>query len=50
MSTNTTEIGTLNRSSTILRLLATAGKRGLALTDIASRSALPYGTVHRLLK
>ncbi|MDF3134546.1 IclR family transcriptional regulator [Pseudomonas extremaustralis] len=50
MSINKTEIGTLNRSSTILRLLATAGKRGLALTDIASRSALPHGTVHRLLK
>lgn len=50
MSMNKSEIGTLNRSSSILRLLATAGKRGLALTDIAARSALPHGTVHRLLK
>ena len=50
MSTHKSEIGTLNRSSTILRLLATAGKRGLPLTDIAARSDLPHGTVHRLLK
>src|SRR5690606_31504153 len=26
------------------------GKRGLALTEISSRSALPHPTVHRLLK
>ena len=44
------EIGTVNRSSIILRLLATAGRKGLALTERSSRSALPHGIVHRLLK
>ncbi|MDB5822135.1 MAG: IclR family transcriptional regulator [Herminiimonas sp.] len=44
------DIGTIRRANLLLRLLATAGKRGLALTEISARSALPHPTVHRLLK
>lgn len=50
MDTNTHEVGTIHRSSIILRFLATAGKRGLALTEISAKALLPHGTVHRLLK
>lgn len=50
MSTQSADIGTIVRSTLILRFLATAGRRGLALTEIASRTHLPHGTVHRLLK
>lgn len=34
----------------MLRLLATAGARGMPLTDMAARSALPHSSVHRVLK
>jgi DNA-binding IclR family transcriptional regulator len=50
MTSNKDNVGTIKRANLLLRLLATAGKRGLALTEISSRSALPHPTVHRLLK
>jgi DNA-binding IclR family transcriptional regulator len=50
MAANRDDIGTIRRANLLLRLLATAGKRGLALTEISARSALPHPTVHRLLK
>jgi len=50
MPRNQEDVGTIRRASLLLRLLATAGKRGLALTEIAARSVLPHPTVHRLLK
>lgn len=34
----------------MIRLLATAGRRGAALTDLASSAALSHATVHRLLQ
>lgn len=50
MPSNRDETGTIRRANLLLRLLATAGKRGLALTEISARSSLPHPTVHRLLK
>jgi DNA-binding IclR family transcriptional regulator len=50
MPSSKDDIGTIRRANLLLRLLATAGKRGMALTEISSRSALPHPTVHRLLK
>ncbi len=41
--------GPLERSVAILRLLATAGRRGLALTVIAKATGLANSTIHRLL-
>lgn len=43
-------VGLIRRSAFLLRLLATAGKRGLALTELSAKSNLPHSTVHRLLK
>jgi len=40
----------LGRALELVRLLATAGARGLALTDAARRTHLPHATAHRLLK
>lgn len=50
MTSNVDGVGTIKRANLLLRLLATAGKRGLALTEISARSTLPHPTVHRLLK
>lgn len=41
--------GTIQRSVGLLRLLASGGGRGLALTELAQASRLPHPTVHRLL-
>lgn len=41
--------GPLLRGVALLRLLATAGRRGAALTTLAERTGLPNSTVHRLL-
>jgi len=43
------ESGSLRRGVALLRLLAAAGRRGLALTELASRAGLPHPSVHRLL-
>jgi DNA-binding IclR family transcriptional regulator len=42
--------GPLGRAMLLIRLLARAGARGLALTDLAAATAMPHGTVHRLLR
>ncbi|MEJ7932433.1 IclR family transcriptional regulator [Ramlibacter sp. AN1015] len=48
--TSSPDAGSLTRGVLLLRLLATAGSRGLALTEIAARSALPHPSAHRVLK
>lgn len=42
--------GPLIRGIALLRLLAAAGRRGVALTQLARSSGLPNSTVHRLLQ
>lgn len=42
--------GPLVRGIVLLRLLAAAGRRGVALTQLAKSAGLPNSTVHRLLK
>jgi DNA-binding IclR family transcriptional regulator len=44
-----THEGPIPRGVALLRLLATAGRRGAALTTLAQRTGLPNSTVHRLL-
>ncbi len=45
----TTELGSLRRGVHILKILATAGTRGLVLTEVAARAGLPHPTAHRVL-
>lgn len=45
-----TGAGSLKRGALLLKLLATAGIRGLTLTQVAERSQLPHPTVHRVLR
>jgi DNA-binding IclR family transcriptional regulator len=45
----TSDAGSLKRGVVLLKLLATAGARGLALTELASKAQLPHPSVHRLL-
>lgn len=47
---SSSDAGSLKRGVTILKLLATAGSRGLPLTEIAARAELPHPSVHRVLK
>lgn len=50
--TSTTEneaAGPLQRGTALLRTLATASARGMALSELASRTGLPASTAHRLL-
>lgn len=42
--------GSLSRGVVLLKLLATAGVRGMALTDLASKAQIPHPTVHRVLQ
>lgn len=42
--------GSLSRGVALLKLLATAGVRGMALTDIAVKARIPHPTVHRVLQ
>lgn len=46
----TSDPGTIERTMEILRLLATAGRYGLALTQISESAKLPNSTSHRLLR
>jgi DNA-binding IclR family transcriptional regulator len=46
----TSEPGTVERTMEMLRLLATAGRYGLALTQISEAAKLPHSTAHRLLR
>jgi len=47
--TSSTAIGPLQRCTALLRLLATASARGLALTYLSGKTGLAHSTVHRLL-
>ncbi len=44
------DAGSLKRGVLLLKLLATSGPRGLPLTEIAARTALPHPSVHRVLQ
>src|SRR5690606_2411295 len=44
------DAGSLKRGVQILRVLATAGPRGLALTEIVARTGMPHPSVHRILR
>jgi DNA-binding IclR family transcriptional regulator len=46
----TSEAGSVERTMEILRLLATAGRYGMALTQISEAAKLPHSTAHRLLR
>ncbi len=46
---STTDAGSLKRGVVLLKLLATAGQRGLSLTEIADRAAMPHPSAHRIL-
>jgi hypothetical protein len=48
-SVGCTDLGTIERALELLRLLATAGRYGLALTQVSGETGLPHSTVHRLL-
>ncbi|MGJ7530036.1 IclR family transcriptional regulator [Variovorax sp. GB1P17] len=43
------DAGSLKRGVVILKLLATAGPRGLALTELSEKSQIPHPSVHRIL-
>jgi DNA-binding IclR family transcriptional regulator len=47
--TDSKDLGTIERALQLMKRMATAGKRGLALTQLASETGLPHSTVHRLL-
>jgi len=47
--THPKEPGTIERAVQLMKHMATAGKRGLALTQLASETGLAHSTVHRLL-
>lgn len=49
-TTNSRDAGSLKRGVMLLKLLATAGPRGLPLTEIAARVDLPHPSVHRVLQ
>jgi DNA-binding IclR family transcriptional regulator len=46
---NTTEAGSLKRGVALLKLMATAGPRGLALTELAAAAGIPHPSAHRVL-
>jgi len=50
MAVASSESGSLRRGVVLLKLLATAGTRGLALTEIADRAGFPHPTTHRVLR
>ncbi len=41
--------GSLNRGVAILKVLASAGQGGLALTQVAQRCGVPHSSAHRVL-
>jgi DNA-binding IclR family transcriptional regulator len=45
----TSDAGSLKRGVALLKLLATAGRKGLALTELASSARLPHPSAHRVL-
>ena len=44
-----TEAGSLKRGVALLKLMATAGSRGLALTELAASAGIPHPSAHRVL-
>ncbi|WP_321794704.1 IclR family transcriptional regulator [Caballeronia sp. J97] len=44
------DAGSLKRGVLLLKLLATAGSRGLALTELTGKTGIPHPTVHRVLR
>ena len=46
---STSDAGYLKRGVVLLKLLATAGRKGLALTELASKAQLPHPSAHRVL-
>lgn len=50
MKNEASDAGSLRRGVVLLKLLATAGVRGLALTELASRAGIPHPTAHRILR
>jgi DNA-binding IclR family transcriptional regulator len=44
------DAGSLKRGVVLLKLLASAGRRGMALTDLATKAQLPHPSVHRVLR
>jgi len=47
--TSNSDAGSLKRGVVLLKLLATAGARGMALTELAEKAGIPHPSVHRLL-
>ena len=45
-----TDAGSLKRGVALLKILATAGVRGQALTEVAEKAGIPHPTAHRILK
>ena len=45
-----TDAGSLKRGVALLKILATAGSRGQALTEVAEKAGIPHPTAHRILK
>ncbi|MES2958271.1 MAG: IclR family transcriptional regulator, partial [Pseudomonadota bacterium] len=46
---NRPDTGSLKRGVLLLKVLATAGARGLALTDVSLRAGTPHASTHRVL-
>ena len=44
------DAGSLKRGVVLLKLLASAGRRGMALTDLAAKAQLPHPSAHRILR
>lgn len=42
--------GVVRRAFALLRLLATAGRKGLSISELSARAAFAHGTTHRLLR
>jgi DNA-binding IclR family transcriptional regulator len=45
-----TDAGSLKRGVALLKVLATAGSRGQALTELAEKTGIPHPSAHRVLK
>lgn len=50
MASIPSDAGSLKRGVALLKLLATAGSRGLPLTELAIKAGMPHPSVHRVLR
>ena len=48
--TTPSDAGSLKRGVVLLKLLATGGARGLALTELSAKAEMPHPTAHRVLR